>query len=116
MHSGAFAIEELREDSRWTLTLLGELDVASAPQLRERVLELCGEDATEVVLDMARLSFIDSSGLNALLRLKDACEQRGCAFYLTPGTPPVERLFDITRLREKLPFRRAARSSEPESS
>jgi anti-sigma B factor antagonist len=115
MDSGAFAIEELREDYRWTLALLGELDVASAPQLRERVLELCGEDTTEVVLDMARLSFIDSSGLNALLRLKEECERRGCAFYLTPGTPPVERLFDITRLRDKLPFRRAARTVESKS-
>jgi anti-sigma B factor antagonist len=105
----AFAIQESCEDRRRTLALTGELDVASAPQLEQRVMELCREAAVEIVLDMGRLAFIDSSGLNAILRLKAVCEERGCEFYLTPGPPPVERLFDITRLTDRLPFRKASR-------
>jgi len=91
------------------LVLTGELDVASAPTLEQRVMELCRTDAVEIVLDLGHLSFVDSSGLNAILRLKAVCEERGCEFYLTPGPPPVQRLFDITRLRDRLPFRKASR-------
>jgi len=114
MQPEEFAIEERRGAGCRTLALRGEIDVATAPTLEARVMEVCRDDAEEILLDMSRVSFIDSSGLNALLRLKEVCEEHGCELYLTPGRPPVERLFDITRLRNRLPFRREPRQPSAE--
>jgi anti-anti-sigma factor len=105
----AFALQESQVEGCFTLCLSGELDVASAASLERRVMKLCHGNALEIALDMGELSFIDSSGLNAILRLKAACEEHGCRFYLTPGPPPVHRLFHITRLRDRLSFRKSSR-------
>ncbi|WUI02773.1 STAS domain-containing protein [Spirillospora sp. NBC_00431] len=48
------------------MTLNGELDVSTAPRLREHLAAVLGEGADHLVLDFARLSFIDSSGLSVL--------------------------------------------------
>jgi anti-sigma B factor antagonist len=106
-----FAIEESADGERYTLMLSGELDIAAAPILEQRVATLCHSGSAEILLDLGRLAFIDSSGLNAILRLKALCEEHMCTFYLTPGPAPVQRLFDVTRLIDRLPFRKSARDA-----
>lgn len=104
-----FAIAVRADGERHTLALSGELDIAAAPILEERVAALCQAGAIEVVLNLGQLAFIDSSGLNAILRMKALCAEHLCEFYLTPGPAPVQRLFDVTRLIDRLPFRKSAR-------
>ena len=50
------------------LVLVGELDPASAPVLDAEINAVLGGGATELIIDMAGLSFIDSSGLRSLIR------------------------------------------------
>ncbi|HEY4894918.1 MAG TPA: STAS domain-containing protein [Solirubrobacteraceae bacterium] len=110
-----FAITEIAEEGRRTLSLSGELDIAAAALLEARVAALCRQHGGEIVLDLGRIAFVDSSGLNAILRMKALCEEDLCDFYLTPGPAPVRRPFDITRLIDRLPFRRSARDDDSDA-
>jgi anti-anti-sigma factor len=52
---------------RWTIRLEGELDSATVPVLQERLRSALGAKATTLVIDLERLSFIDSTGIEALV-------------------------------------------------
>jgi anti-sigma B factor antagonist len=106
MASSPLNIQSRRDDHRVTLSLGGELDIASSPTLEAKAKELFSEGMKQLVLDLRGLEFIDSSGLNAILRLRAKCEEHLCEFALMPGERPVQRLFEVTRLIDRLPFRR----------
>jgi anti-sigma B factor antagonist len=103
----ALSIHSEQDGGRHTLVLTGELDIASAPELEAEVKRICNQSPRELVLDLSRLEFIDSSGLRAVLRVRALCQEELCDFLLTPGARPVQHLFEITRLIDKLPFRRS---------
>lgn len=58
------------------LSLIGELDMWSLPQAKERVGELIAQNKVKLVLDLEKMNYIDSSGLGffigTLKKLKDA--------------------------------------------
>jgi len=103
----ALGIHGEQDGGRHTLVLTGELEISSAPELEAKVQEICNEAPSELVLDLSRLEFIDSSGLRAILSVRALCQEQMCDFCLTPGARPVQHLFEITRLIDKLPFRRS---------
>jgi anti-sigma B factor antagonist len=103
----ALGIHSEQAGGRHTLVLTGELDIGSAHVLEAKVHQICGEAPSELVLDLSRLEFIDSSGLSAILRTRALCQEQMCDFLLTPGERPVQHLFEITRLIDKLSFRRS---------
>jgi anti-anti-sigma factor len=111
----ALTIQDHRDGDRHTLRLEGELDMASAQELERRARQLCSENASELVLDLSQLEFMDSAGLNAILRVRTLCRERVCDFGLIPGTQPVQRLFEITRLTDSLPFRAPHHSEQSAS-
>jgi anti-sigma B factor antagonist len=102
---GRLKISARTRDGIHTLTLSGELDVASAPMLDEALDEACATEPTEIVIDLGRVEFMDSTGLSSLLRGRTLCEQHRCAYSLTPAQRPVERVFETTGLRRALRFR-----------
>lgn len=101
-------IDVRQEQGRHRLVLAGELDLASSGNLVEVVSRLCAEDAKQIVLDIAELDFIDSTGLRAILSSRARCAQTGCALAVQPEAdsirPQVRRLFQVTGLLERLPF------------
>jgi anti-sigma B factor antagonist len=105
--SEEFSIQESLEGKRHTLLLRGDLDMASAPGLAARLRQLCEGGTSELVLDLSQLEFIDSTGLNAILRSRAVCEEHLCELSLIPGRRPVQRVFELTRLLDRLPFRKA---------
>ncbi len=80
------------------LVLEGELDLAAAPRLRERVDET--PPGRALVLDLARASFIDSAVLKELLRARAELAERDVRLVLAAVAPPVRRLLDLTRTSE----------------
>jgi len=96
------------EQGRNRLALSGELDLASAWSLVEAVTRLCNEGAKEIMLDIAALDFVDSTGLRAILRSRALCTQNDCRLGIAPEPdrikPQVRRLFQVTGLLERLPF------------
>jgi len=91
-----------REGDRVVVAMDGELDMASAPRLEEAVQSSELELDTTVVLDLQQLQFIDSTGLRAILSLRERCDERGQQFAVTRGSPQVQRLLDITGVSEHL--------------
>ena len=75
------------------LKLAGELDMATAQELLAAIRDHAGED--EVVLDFSGVSFMDSSGLRALLEAARDREGDGAVAIVDP-TPQVRRVLDIS--------------------
>lgn len=109
---GRLSIRAQEQDGRHTLALDGELDIASAPMLEAALGEVCAQRPKEVVLEMAGVEFVDSSGLNAILRGKALCEAHECDFSLAPAQRPVQRVFEVTRLLDRLAPRRSGGRGE----
>lgn len=86
-----------------TLHLQGELDLASAGQLETSIAELCTDGAKQVLLDMAELSFMDSTGLRSLLVSQELCTVNDCRLILGELSPQVERLLDLSGVDGRLP-------------
>jgi anti-anti-sigma factor len=107
LRAEAFTIEEHSEGASHTLILRGQLDMAGAPALEGISQQLCEAGAQELVLDLSQLEFIDSSGLKAILSCTAMCEERRCDVTLVPGSGSVQRVFELTRLLDRLPFRSA---------
>jgi anti-sigma B factor antagonist len=105
-------IDAREEGARHRLLLIGELDLTSSEEVSDAVEALCSKGAREIVLDISRLSFMDSTGLRAILNSKAMCEESMCDFALAPGETEVSeqlrRLFEVTGLLDRLPFRKAA--------
>lgn len=110
-----FSIHEDAQGDRRTLTLAGELDLASAPALEAAVAQLCADGANEIVFDLSGLSFVDSTGLRTILSSMSLCEEHLCDFWLIPGQRAIQRLFELAGLLGRLPFREPERRT-PETS
>ena len=86
----------LRDDAP-VLVLEGELDLASAPELRRH---LDGFEGDGLVLSFKRTTFIDSAVLKELLRARAELAERGVRLVLAGVPTPVRRLMDLTRTYE----------------
>jgi anti-anti-sigma factor len=89
-----------RDDSVLTITLEGELDLAAVPELEDAIAEALTGREPLIVLDLADLAFIDSTGLRLLLGLRGAVGERGGRLLLARVSDPVRRLLHITGLVE----------------
>lgn len=78
--------------------------MASAPVLQARLEELRQSGFRRLVVDLRRLDFIDSTGLRLLLACDAEARQDGFSFALTPGPARVQRVFELTRTLDVLPF------------
>jgi anti-sigma B factor antagonist len=95
-------VEVRRQPDRIVMRLSGELDLASAP-LFQRELRRAGVDAAPmIVLDLEGLEFIDSTGLRIILSARAGARERQQQFAITPGSPQVQRLLNMTRVAEHL--------------
>jgi anti-anti-sigma factor len=77
------------------------MDVASALQLSDAFAELPARAGASVELDLAGVTFIDSSGLTALLRLADSVEAAGGTTVIRNPSATVTKLLTITQLESR---------------
>lgn len=96
-----FELEVTGDGSRVTMTLLQELDPHTAPHLRAAV-DALDDGTDELVLDLAGVTFIDSSGLREILRAQDAMKAAGGRLVLRSPSRTARRLFEISGLVEHL--------------
>ena len=99
---GNLLIDASSEGKRLVLRLDGELDLASVPALERAVQDATLDHATEIVLDLRGLEFIDSTGLRAILLQDKRSTERGQAFALVRGPEQVQRLMRMTGVDEHL--------------
>jgi anti-sigma B factor antagonist len=83
-----------------TIELSGELDLHSAPILADRLDDLLDWDVTAVHVDGGGLTFVDSSGLKALLDARREAERQGIDFRVVAASDQLRHLVAMTELAE----------------
>jgi len=77
------------------LRIVGEIDLGSASEFEDAVLAITGE-GDDCIIDLSDLTFIDSTGIRAVIRVADRCSPT--ALVLRSPRPNVLKVFDITGL------------------
>lgn len=90
----------VRSASVVAVTVGGELDIVTESALVDRIGALVDDGAlvNELTLDLKRLRFCDSAGINALVQLRKVATQRGWRFALVHPQPAVRRVLELTGL------------------
>lgn len=91
-------------EPEYEVRLLGELDMSTAPQLREELLRLTAAGATMVTIDLSELAFVDSTGLSVLITGLKRLREQGGELALRSPTPGTRRVLEITGLTEVFPI------------
>jgi anti-anti-sigma factor len=94
-----------RNEDQVVVVLAGELDIATIERVKDALDELDQAPASRLVIDLSRLSFLDSTGLAMFVALERRCrENGGPALEIRPGPPAVQRLFELVGAAGRLPF------------
>jgi anti-sigma B factor antagonist len=96
-------IDIVERDGLVVITLEGEVDLCAAPELEESLNRVAAGPASSIVVDLDRVSFMDSAGVHVLLQFSLAPENRS-RLALTRGSRQVQRLFEVTGVERYLPF------------
>ena len=83
-----------------TVALHGEVDVLTVDQVRHALTEALGSGPRTITVDLADLSFIDSTGLGALIFGFQRCRVAGVAFRLTRPSAEVRQTLVLSGLLE----------------
>ena len=84
-----------------TLALSGELDPATAPDLEARIAELAVDPTvTSVAINLAGVTFLDSSGLRVLVTGRETLRTRGAGLVLRDPSANIRRVLEVSGLTE----------------
>ena len=95
-------IETEARDGLVRIALRGELDLSSVSKVEDELKRVEANAPGVLVLDLSRLSFLDSTGLRCLVTADQRARDDGRRLVLVRGPDQVQRVFAITRLEERL--------------
>ncbi len=90
--------EKPESGADYVVSLGGEVDLYTAPELKQELHRLVGEGATRLVIDMSETTFIDSTTLGVLLSVVKRIRPEGGSVVLVCPDRNVRRIFEITLL------------------
>ncbi|HET7657322.1 MAG TPA: STAS domain-containing protein [Bacillales bacterium] len=93
-------IEHQEKNGTRQLSVSGEVDAYTAPQLRKELLPLVEHAGTTVSVDLSDVQYMDSTGLGVFVAALKSSKKNGSTLNLRGMNPRVKRLFDITGLAE----------------
>jgi anti-sigma B factor antagonist len=96
----AFEIRSDTADGVSVVTVGGEVDVATAPALREQLAEAVSGRPTTLIVDLLGVSFLDSTALGVLIGARKQCLESEVELRLVIAEARILRIFDITSLTE----------------
>jgi anti-sigma B factor antagonist len=79
----------------------GEIDINTAPDIKKAFDKLIGKKEPRVVINLAKVTYVDSSGLATLVEILKNMRSYGGKMKLSNMSPKIKSLFEITKL-EKL--------------
>lgn len=91
-------LSERKLDGRTVVALRGELDLSTAPGLRDRLLAILNERPGGLILDLSALTFMDSTGINVLLVTERRAVLLGGSLALAAPQKIVAKVLRITGL------------------
>jgi len=97
MDGAGFKREDL-DNGTAILTISGELDVSNARELRRRINEIVTSDVRGLVLDLAELAHIDSSGLAELITAHQRAAAHGAKLVLAFDSAQLQRTIEVRGL------------------
>lgn len=101
-----FQVAVRQRDSQSALIVLsGELDLASAPKLRDCLAELAGVGIRNIETDLTNLTFLDSTGISLLVTEFKRTSSLGGSFTVTNVPAQAMKVLEITGLVELLAVR-----------
>jgi anti-anti-sigma factor len=104
-NAGTLEVRTEPEGDGLVIRAIGELDLAACKAFETEVNVALQSDAAAVSLDLRDLSFIDSTGLRALVIAVGLSEAKGRRPRVVRQTSPaVQRTFDLTGIGDRLPF------------
>jgi anti-anti-sigma factor len=107
-----FRVETAADEHHEFLTPVGEFDGSALAAFEDafRARMACEKP---IVIDLSRVTFIDSSGLWAIILSQRICRQHGIGLLIKPGPDKVQSVFEVTGLYDLLPFTAPASSEAP---
>lgn len=94
---------DIAEDSGWTVVqVTGEVDIYTAPVLREQIVDLISDGCRRLVIDMQAVTFIDSTGLGVLIGALKRLRGGNGELRVVAATQPVLRMLRVTGLHRVL--------------
>ena len=93
------------------LQVTGEVDVYTAPLLREQIRDLAANGAVHLIADLGRVDFLDSTGLGALVGGLKRLREAGGSLALVISSSRILRVFQITGLTNVLAARRSVQDA-----
>lgn len=91
-------------DNISVLEIGGEIDLHSAPDLRNELHRLTESKAPRLVVDLTEVTFIDSTGIGVLVGGLRRAREKGGSLAFCAAQPRVRRVFEITGLLRALPL------------
>jgi anti-sigma B factor antagonist len=98
MSDSSFRFESANDALGTVVRLGGEIDLNSAPAFRTSLLEFVAQRPQRVILDLANVTYIDSSGVGTIVEFKRRLERSGGRVILAALQARVKSVFEITRL------------------
>jgi anti-sigma B factor antagonist len=95
-----FRIEERIDQGVPVISVVGEIDVATAPQLRESLHGVIAEGRSTVVLDLLGVTFLDSTALGVLVGGLKRCRELGGELHVVVADARIRKIFEITGLNK----------------
>lgn len=90
--------------SSCTIALSGEVDVYTSPRLKQELVDIVDSGCLNVVVDLEKLNFIDSSGLGVLVSGLRRVKERGGTLRLVCTKDSILKIFRITGLDKVFPL------------
>ena len=86
------------------LTPLGRLDLDTAPLLQRHFDDVASGNAAIIVVNLSRLTTLDSAGIDLLLALDDAGGGHAGRLRMINGSRPIRRVVEVAGVRDRLPI------------
>jgi anti-sigma B factor antagonist len=96
-------IDVLERDDAVVVVVEGELDLCAAPEFERSLVTVGGRDTSAIVVDLDRVSFMDSAAVHILLHFSSSQSYRE-RLTLSTGSPQVRRLLELTGVKRYLSF------------
>jgi len=97
-------IKVARDNGGCVVALEGEIDVYTAPRLKDALVEAIADGCSHVIIDLEKVAFIDSSGLGVLVGALRRAKERGGTVRLVCTREGILKIFRITGLDKVFPI------------
>jgi len=97
-------IKTERTDGSCVITVAGEVDVYTSPTLKREIARVMDDGCDDVIVDLEKIGFIDSSGLGVLVSSLRAVREQGGTMRLVCTSDSILKIFRITGLDKVFPL------------